>query len=109
MYDQVREVELEVKIQNIKTVHGTQKYGEAWKTVNEITGRKRAKEGQVVGSSPEERVSTWFSHFKKLLDNPPEAEDPDEEVLNIFEDLKISDELLSFEEFRKVKSSLKIG
>ncbi|CAH3107679.1 unnamed protein product, partial [Porites lobata] len=77
----------------IEASHEAQKYGEAWKVVNEISGRKRAKEGQVEGSSPEERVTTWFTHFKKLLGNPPEVEDLDEEIPNIFEDLDINDGL----------------
>ena len=70
VYDQVREVELEAQIRTIEASHEAQKYGEVWKAVNEITGRKRTKEGQVEGSSPEERVITWFTHFKKLLGNP---------------------------------------
>ena len=55
-------MELEAQIRTIEASHEAQKYGEAWKVVNEITGRKRAREGQVEGSSPEERVITWFTH-----------------------------------------------
>ena len=90
--------------------------------VNEVTGRKKSKEGQVTGTSPEERlstwfahfkspeerVSTWFTHFKKLLGEPPVVDDPDENIPTIFEDLEIKDDLFTLEEFRKVKS-LKIG
>ena len=109
VYDQVSEVELETQIRIIEASHGAQKYGEAWKIVDEITGRKSAKEGQVEGSSPEERLITWFTHFKKLLGNPPEVEDVDEEIPNILEDLDINDGLFTIEELKKVKSSLKIG
>ena len=49
VYEQVREVELEAQIRTIEASHEAQKYGEVWKAVNEITGRKRAKEGQVQG------------------------------------------------------------
>ena len=52
----VKEQALEQEISNIESSHGAQKYGEAWKTVNEITGRKKAKEGQISGASREERV-----------------------------------------------------
>ena len=52
---------------------------------------------------------TWFTHFKKLLGNPPEVEDLDEEIPNIFEDLDINDSLFTIEELKKVKSLLKIG
>ena len=48
-YDQVREVELEAQIRTIEASHEAQKYGEVWKVVNEISGRKRAREGQVEG------------------------------------------------------------
>ena len=77
--------------------------------VNEITGRKKSKEGQVTGTSPEERVTTWFTHFKKLLGDPPAVEDPDEEIPTIFDQLEINDDIFTLEEYRKVKSSLKIG
>ena len=109
VYQQEEEKELEKEIQSIEIAHGGQKYGEAWRVVNEITGRKRAKEGQVTGSSPEERVKTWFNHFRKLLGSPPEVEEPDEEIPNIYEELGINDDVFSMEEFRKVKASLKIG
>ena len=52
---------------------------------------------------------TWFTHFKKLLGNPLEVEDLDEEIANIFEDLDINDGLFTIEELKKVKSSLKIS
>ena len=69
--------------------------------------RKRAKEAQVAGKSPEERVHTWFTHFKNLLGNTPEVEEPDEEIPNVFEDREIKDGPFTLEEFRRVKSSLK--
>ena len=109
VYDQVSEEELESHIRNIEATHGAQQYGEAWRTVNQITGRKTSKEGQVAGASPEERVTTWFTHFQKLLGSPPEVDDPDEEIPNIFEDLDINDGPFTLDEFRKVKSSIKIG
>ena len=77
--------------------------------MNNITGRKKAKDGQVAGNSPEERVSTWFTHFKNLLGNPPEVDEPDEVIPNVFEDVEINDEPFTKEEFLKVKASLKLG
>ena len=109
VYDQIKEHEIDSHISKIEATHGAQQYGEAWRTVNEITGRKQTKEGQVAGVSPEERVTTWFTHFKNLLGSPPEVDDPDEEIPNIFEDLDINDEPFTLDEFRKVKSSIKIG
>ena len=65
--------------------------------MNEISGRKKAKEGQVSGNSPEERVATWFTHFKKLLGEAPSVENPDEEIPMIFENLDINDEPFTLE------------
>ena len=79
-YDRIKEKELENHINNIKNHHGEQQYGEAWRVVNEITWRKRSKKGQVTGTSPEERVTTWFVHFKRLLGEPPVMEAPDEDI-----------------------------
>lgn len=109
IYNQVQEDELLDQIQNIEKAHGEQKYGEAWKVVNKITGRKKAKEGQVDGSSPTERVTTWFTHFKNLLGSPPNVEDPEEHIPTIYEDLDINDDPFTMEEWKKVKSGLKIG
>ena len=47
-----------------------------------MSGRKKAKEGQVSVKSPEERVKTWFTHFQRLLGEPPIVEHPDEEVID---------------------------
>ena len=109
IYDQVKEQDLEEHTRTIEEAFGAHQYGEAWRVVNEISGRKKAKEGQVSGSSPEERVTEWFTLFKKLLGETPSVEDPDEEIPNVFEDLEINDEPFTLDEFKKVKSSLKTG
>ena len=102
---------MEAQTQNIENAHGAMRYGEAWKTVNNVTGRKKAKEGQVSGDSPKKRVETWFLHFKKLLGDPLKVDDPDEEIKQVLdpEELGIDDGLFALEEYRKVKASLKLG
>ena len=107
----MKEQELEAQTQNIENAHGTMRYGEAWKAVNNVTGRKKAKEGQVSGDSPEERVETWFTSFKKLLGEPPKVDNPDEEITPVLdpEELGIDDGLFTLGEFQEVKASLKLG
>ena len=46
-YGQVREQELEGHSRFIENAFGAQQYSETWIVVNEMTGHKRAKEGQV--------------------------------------------------------------
>jgi hypothetical protein len=77
--------------------------------VNEITGKKRSKKGQVAGKRTEERVNTWFTHFQNLQGSPLQVEDLDEKIPNVIEGLEINDDLFTSEDFRKVKSSLKLG
>ena len=108
-YDRLNEEDIATKVSRIEEAHGDRRYGEAWKVVNEVSGRKNAKEGQVSGSSPEERVNTWFTHFKKLLGSPPEVDDPNEEIPVIYEGLDIDDGPFTELEYKKVKTSLKIG
>ena len=83
VYDLVKEQELEERTHTIEAAFGAQQYSEAWRVVNEISGRKKAKEGQVSGNSPEERVTTWSTHFKKLLGETPQVDDPVEEIPNL--------------------------
>ena len=68
-YDTIKGEELMESVQRVQAAQGEQKYGEAWRVINEMTGRKRTKEGQVEGHSPEERVTTWSSHFQKAYGN----------------------------------------
>ena len=75
----------------------------------EITGRKKTKEGQVNGASPTERVDNWYKHFKKLLGSPPEVEEPDEEIQEVFNTLGIEDGPFTSPEYNKVKQNLKLG
>ena len=65
--ERIREEEAMQKIEQIENTMDGQRFREAWKAVNKLSGRKNAKDGQVAGESPEERVNTWFTHFSKLL------------------------------------------
>lgn len=67
---------------------------------------KNAKEGRVAGLCP---VITWFTHFKKLLGSLPEVGDPQEEIPVIYKGLNIEDGPFTEPEFKKVKTSLKVG
>ena len=97
------------KVDRIQSVHGAGQYGEAWRVINEVTGRRTSKEGQVAGASPEERLNTWFTYFQKLLGASPCVENSDEEVPTVFPNLGIEDGPFTKVEYEKAKSSLKQG
>ena len=108
-YDKIKEEELTAMAQAIEKEHGGKRYGAAWKVINAITGRRRAKEGLVKGETPDERKKTWFNHFSNLLGAPPEVDDPDEEIPAVFSNLNIPDGPFTVAEYQQVKSSLERG
>jgi hypothetical protein len=57
-YDNIKGEELMERVQRVQVAQGKKLYGEAWRVINEMTGRKRTKEGQVEVHSPEERMAT---------------------------------------------------
>ena len=106
-YERIREEEAMQKIEQIENAMDGQRFREAWKAVNELSGRKNAKDGQVAGESPVERVNTWFTHFRKLLGNTPE--ELDETIPAVYEGLDIDDCPFTLNEFKRVKTSHKLG
>ena len=109
-YDSLREDENEVlsNVQRIKARYSEGRYTETLKGINEVTDRKKTKEGQISGASPQERVNTWFTHFQNLLDNPPSTDVDESEVIPaFFSNLDINDVPFTLAEYVKVKRSLK--
>jgi hypothetical protein len=45
-----------------------------------VTKRKKVNEGQFAGASPEDRIATWFTHFKNLLSTVTGEENSDEAI-----------------------------
>ena len=48
-YDRLKEEEVMENVRMVQEAHGGGRYGEAWKVINEVTGRRESKEGQVTG------------------------------------------------------------
>ena len=110
IYDRLQLQDLENKAARIETATHANQYSEAWQVINEISGRKkRGVCGSVAGSGPEERVATWFSHFKNLLGKIPVIDGEDDPIKAVISDPGIDDGPFSMEEYKYVKSSLKVG
>jgi len=43
----------------------------AWKTINEITGRKNTPSGKIKADSPAERIQKWKHYFQNVPGKPP--------------------------------------
>ena len=63
----------------------------------------------VAGNSPEERVNTWFTHFKNLLGTHQTVEDAEMDVPAVLGDLNIDDGPFTSHEFAEAKASLRQG
>ena len=57
----------------IGKLHNEKKHAAAWKTINQLTGRKSKSSITIKGGSSPKRLENWKSHFEKLLGQPPPA------------------------------------
>ena len=62
---------LQKKVDTIKDATSNKKSAIAWKTVNEISGRKSTNKAKLKASSQDERLKLWQNHFQDLLGKPP--------------------------------------
>ena len=108
-YAIIDQEELLQKVVEAENAHESMKHSEAWKLINEISGRKKAQSSKLKASSPEERVQLWHTHFSKLLGSPPSITDEDVPIESVFYNLEISEEPFSTDEFNKAKNSLRCG
>ncbi|KAJ8397433.1 hypothetical protein AAFF_G00439820 [Aldrovandia affinis] len=108
-YDKIEGEELMEKVRRVEAAQGEQQYGESWRVINEMSGRKRSKEGQVAGCSPEERVTSWFTHFRDLLGTHPTVDGAEKVITAVLTNLEIDDGPFTLSKFATVKSTLKQG
>ena len=66
-YNIVEEECLQDKIKLVEEAHINRKHGQSWILVNDISGRRTTKKGQIKGNSQQERIQNWLKHFKGLL------------------------------------------
>ena len=108
-YKRINEGRVADLAKRVENEYGGRRYGAAWKVINEITGRKKSKEGLVKGKTPQERVDAWFGYYSSLLGTAPDIEDPKEDIPTVFNNLDICDEPFTIAEYNRAKSSLKRG
>ena len=106
-YDNIKGEELMEKVRREQAAQGEKQYEEAWRIINEMTGRKRTKEGQVEGHSPEERMATWFNHFRSLLGST--ADGAEEEIPPVLRNLDIDDGPFTVTELARAKGTVRAG
>ena len=99
---------LQRKIDNITNAVSNQKSAIAWKTVNEISGRKSCNRSKLKGTTEEERLKLWQRHFQELLGNAPEITE-DEITPILTEELNIKKGPFTMEKLLKAIKSMQYG
>jgi len=55
------------QIDKINSAAANQQFSLAWKTVNNISGRKKSPKSKLKAKTQEERLELWKHHFQGLL------------------------------------------
>ena len=90
-YDEVLAEDLARKVEQAEACCNNNQHSAGWILVREIAGDHSSSPGQIDGETEEDRVNSWYCHFKNLLGNPPMVLDEDEENEPVFHDLLIND------------------
>ena len=108
-YERLLERELEEKIKEIEEADINSQYQLGWQLINEITGRRKSKRGMIKGSTQEERLKSWHTHFQQLLGNPPNIGNEADEIPQIIQPLNMKIGAFDKEEYGKAKEAIKEG
>ena len=78
MYQREQEEYVTRKIEEIEDAISFKKSALAWKSVNEVSGRKKSNRAKLKANSEKERIQLWHDHFKELLCKPTSISTNDE-------------------------------
>ena len=107
-YDCEQSKYLQNRIDEITSTVTNKKSATAWKTINEISGRKSTNKAKIKATDNQDRIQKWQDHFKELLGNQPDISDHD--ITPIFTELQdIQTGLFSMTELIKALKNMKNG
>ena len=109
VYDDVNKEILDEKIKLVEKANQNCQHKAAWDLVNEISGRRTARKGQIRGETQNERLQSWYSHFQQLLGNPPVITDEKEVIDNVFPEFDIRTDAFDQEEYENAKKVITEG
>ena len=110
IYDKIIEEELESMIRRVENADDKSKHGERWRLINDISGRKTAKNGILKGKGREDRLKQWYEHFSNLLGSEPTVTgDPDEDIPTVLEITNIKTGLFDHSELAAAKKRSAVG
>ncbi|XP_072046823.1 uncharacterized protein [Amphiura filiformis] len=108
-YDKINQEILEQKITQVEKADQNCQHKAAWDLINEISGRRTAKTGQIKGDTESERLHSWFSHFQQLLGNPPVITNEDEPIEQVQREFDMRTDAFDQEEYEAAKKVINEG
>ncbi|XP_072044981.1 uncharacterized protein [Amphiura filiformis] len=108
-YDKINQEILEQKITQVEKADQNCQHKAAWDLINEISGRRTAKKGQIKGDTESERLHSWFSHFQQLLGNPPVITNEDEPIEQVHREFDMRTDAFDQEEYEAAKKVINDG
>ena len=63
-YGEVNKEILRDKIKQVDIANQNCQHKAAWDLINEISGRRTSKRGQIKGETQTDRLQSWYSHFQ---------------------------------------------
>ena len=107
-YRTEQETYIKSKIEMIKSSAINKQAALAWKTVNEVLGRKSSNKAKLKASDQKERIDKWKTHFQNLLDKTPRISI--KETTRVVEgELNIMKGSFSMEELKAAMKQIKSG
>lgn len=105
-YDRLKAQDIREKMGHIQNGQGPGKYKETRKVSNEITGKKKAKEGLIPGANPEERVKPGSLTSRNSLEKDHKQRQRGH-ITPVFEEIKAGP--FTTAKYQKAKNALKQG
>ena len=109
LYENEQNDYIENKIEEIQNAATNKKSALAWKTVNEISGRKKTNKAKLKAKNEKERIDLWHNHFTNLLGCPISNQTSTEDHPTEYDQLDIKTVNFTSEELIKVTKSIQNG
>ena len=109
MYETVNAEILERKIKQVEHTNLNSQHKASWDLINEISGRKTGKKGQIKGETQVERLETWYNHFQQLLGDHPLITDEHEEICQVHLEFDMRTHAFDKEEYNAAKKVITEG
>jgi hypothetical protein len=108
-YDLANEDILGRKIKQVEDVDINFQHKAAWDLINEVSGRKTARKGQIRGETQSDRLNAWYCHFKQLLGNPPVITEEDEVIEQVHQEFNMRTDAFDYDEYQAAKKNITEG